>query len=82
MISSFYIFKLSYLSPFFKEKKHSDLSLCSAEKEDGQLYQRRLEAYSNAAGPSLRNMMLRSNSVDRKLRCSIRHTFFFFFFVA
>lgn len=46
------------------------LSLCSAEKEDGLLYQRRLEAHSNAAGPSLRNMMLRSNSVDRKLRCS------------
>lgn len=43
--------------------------LCSAEKDDGLLYQRRLEAYSNAAGPSLRNMMLRSNSVDRKLRC-------------
>ncbi|KAL2476672.1 Mitogen activated protein kinase kinase kinase-related [Abeliophyllum distichum] len=39
----------------------------SAEKEDGLLYQRRLEASSNAAGPSLRNMMLRSNSVDRKL---------------
>ncbi|XP_022872509.1 serine/threonine-protein kinase EDR1-like isoform X1 [Olea europaea var. sylvestris] len=39
----------------------------SAEKEDGLLYQRRLEASSNAAGSSLRNMMLRSNSVDRKL---------------
>ncbi|KAI3465842.1 hypothetical protein Pfo_022504 [Paulownia fortunei] len=42
----------------------------SAEKEDGLLYQRRLEASSNAAGPSLRNMMLRSNSVDRKLSLS------------
>ncbi|XP_057796212.1 serine/threonine-protein kinase EDR1-like isoform X1 [Salvia miltiorrhiza] len=42
----------------------------SAEKDDGLLYQRRLEAYSNAAGPSLRNMMLRSNSVDRKLSLS------------
>ncbi|XP_042066724.1 serine/threonine-protein kinase EDR1-like [Salvia splendens] len=40
------------------------------EKDDGLLYQRRLEAYSNAAGPSLRNMMLRSNSVDRKLSLS------------
>ncbi|KAK6117820.1 hypothetical protein DH2020_048447 [Rehmannia glutinosa] len=42
----------------------------SAEKEDGLLYQRRLEASLNAAGPSLRNMMLRSNSVDRKLSLS------------
>ncbi|XP_022870730.1 serine/threonine-protein kinase EDR1-like isoform X1 [Olea europaea var. sylvestris] len=39
----------------------------SAEKEDGLLHQRTLEASSNTAGPSLRNMMLRSNSVDRKL---------------
>ncbi|KAL7104012.1 hypothetical protein ACP275_08G217400 [Erythranthe tilingii] len=45
-------------------------SLCRAEKEDGLLYQRRLEASSNAAGPSLRNMMLRSNSVDTKLSLS------------
>ncbi|GFP78760.1 serine/threonine-protein kinase edr1 [Phtheirospermum japonicum] len=42
----------------------------SAEKEDGLAYQRRLEASLNAAGPSLRNMMLRSNSVDRKLSLS------------
>ncbi|KAL3821412.1 hypothetical protein ACJIZ3_007317 [Penstemon smallii] len=42
----------------------------SAEKEDSLLYQRRLEASSNAAGPSLRNMMLRSNSIDTKLSLS------------
>ncbi|PIN02573.1 Non-specific serine/threonine protein kinase [Handroanthus impetiginosus] len=42
----------------------------SAEKEDGLLYQHRLEASANVAGPSLRNMMLRSNSVDRKLSLS------------
>ncbi|XP_073150820.1 serine/threonine-protein kinase EDR1-like isoform X2 [Henckelia pumila] len=39
----------------------------SAEKDDGLLYQHRLESSSNAAGPSLRNIMLRSNSIDRKL---------------
>ncbi|KZV46394.1 hypothetical protein F511_23235 [Dorcoceras hygrometricum] len=42
----------------------------SAEKDDGLLYQRRLESSSNAAGPSLRNIMLRSNSIDRKLSMS------------
>ncbi|XP_073298665.1 probable serine/threonine-protein kinase SIS8 isoform X1 [Primulina huaijiensis] len=42
----------------------------SAEKDDGLLYQRRLESSSNAAGPSLRNIMLRSNSIDRKLSVS------------
>ncbi|XP_011083006.1 serine/threonine-protein kinase EDR1-like isoform X3 [Sesamum indicum] len=45
-------------------------SLCSAEKEESLLYQRRLEASSNAVGPSLRNMMLRSNSIDTKLSLS------------
>ncbi|PIN22902.1 Tyrosine kinase [Handroanthus impetiginosus] len=42
----------------------------SAEKEDGSLYQHRLEASSNAAGPSLRHMMLRSNPIDTKLSLS------------
>ncbi|KAL3632282.1 hypothetical protein CASFOL_025266 [Castilleja foliolosa] len=42
----------------------------SAEKEDGLACQRRLEASLNATGPSLRNMILRSNSVDRKLSLS------------
>ncbi|KAK4398135.1 putative serine/threonine-protein kinase SIS8 [Sesamum angolense] len=42
----------------------------SAEKEESLLYQRRLEASSNAVGPSLRNMMLRSNSIDTKLSLS------------
>ncbi|XP_073279452.1 probable serine/threonine-protein kinase SIS8 isoform X1 [Primulina huaijiensis] len=42
----------------------------SAEKDDGLLHQRRLESSSNAAGPSLINIMLRSNSIDRKLSLS------------
>ncbi|EPS58941.1 hypothetical protein M569_15871, partial [Genlisea aurea] len=42
----------------------------SAEKEDGALRQRRLESSLNAAGPSLTNIMLRSNSVGRKLSAS------------
>ncbi|KAG8386801.1 hypothetical protein BUALT_Bualt03G0186600 [Buddleja alternifolia] len=43
----------------------------STEKEvDGLLYQHRLEASSNAVGPSVRNMMLRSNSIDGKLSLS------------
>ncbi|CAN4103230.1 unnamed protein product [Withania somnifera] len=43
----------------------------SFEKDDALQCQRRLEASSNAAGPSLRNMMLRSNtSIDRKLSFS------------
>ncbi|KAL1555678.1 mitogen-activated protein kinase kinase kinase [Salvia divinorum] len=42
----------------------------SAEKEDG-LMQYRREASSNAAGPSLRNMMLlRTQSIDRKFSLS------------
>ncbi|KAH6833516.1 Mitogen activated protein kinase kinase like protein [Perilla frutescens var. hirtella] len=41
----------------------------SAEKEDS-LLQRKREAFSNAAGPSLRNMMLRSNSVDANFSLS------------
>ncbi|KAL8510829.1 hypothetical protein ACS0TY_017588 [Phlomoides rotata] len=53
-------------SPLYGVAERTDPE--SAEKEDGLLYQRRLEAHSNAAGPSLRNMMLRSNSVDGKLR--------------
>ncbi|KAH6836431.1 Mitogen activated protein kinase kinase like protein [Perilla frutescens var. hirtella] len=55
-------------SPLYGVSERADPE--SAEKEDSPLYQRRLEAYSNAAGPSLRNMMLRSNSVDRKLSLS------------
>ncbi|KAK4714450.1 hypothetical protein R3W88_020357 [Solanum pinnatisectum] len=43
----------------------------SSEKDDALQCQRRLEASSNAAGPSLRNIMLRSNtSIDRKLSFS------------
>lgn len=42
----------------------------SSEKDDALQCQRRLEASSNAAGPSLRNMMLRSTSIDRKLSFS------------
>ncbi|XP_009623887.1 probable serine/threonine-protein kinase SIS8 isoform X1 [Nicotiana tomentosiformis] len=43
----------------------------SSEKDDTLQCQRRLEASSNAAGPSLRSMMLRSNtSIDRKLSLS------------
>ncbi|XP_055822525.1 probable serine/threonine-protein kinase SIS8 isoform X3 [Solanum dulcamara] len=43
----------------------------SSEKDDAVQCQRRLEASSNAAGPSLRNMMLRSyTSIDRKLSFS------------
>ncbi|KAI5661879.1 hypothetical protein M9H77_21202 [Catharanthus roseus] len=40
----------------------------SADKDDNLQHQRRLEASSNAAGPSLRNVMMRSSTfVDRKL---------------
>ncbi|KAL3509135.1 hypothetical protein ACH5RR_028536, partial [Cinchona calisaya] len=40
----------------------------STEKDDSPQYQRRLEASSNAAGTSLKNVMLRSSTfVDRKL---------------
>ncbi|XP_058219502.1 serine/threonine-protein kinase EDR1-like isoform X2 [Rhododendron vialii] len=43
----------------------------STEKDEGLQYQRRLEASSNAAGPSMRNRMLRSStSLDRKLSLS------------
>ncbi|GMP67486.1 hypothetical protein CsSME_00027458 [Camellia sinensis var. sinensis] len=43
----------------------------STEKDEGFQYQRRLEASSNVAGPSLRSMMLRSStSLDRKLSLS------------
>ncbi|KAL3333064.1 hypothetical protein AABB24_033237 [Solanum stoloniferum] len=43
----------------------------SSDKDDALQCQRRLEASSNAAGPSLRNIMLRSNtSIDRKLSFS------------
>ncbi|KAI3457132.1 hypothetical protein Pfo_013795 [Paulownia fortunei] len=55
-------------SPLYGVSERVDTE--SAEKEDGLLFQRRLEASSNAAGPSLRNMMLRSNSIDRKLSLS------------
>lgn len=48
---------------------HSYSLCCSTEKEEGLQYQRRLEASSNAAGPSMRNRMMRSStSLDRKLR--------------
>ncbi|KAI8008042.1 putative serine/threonine-protein kinase SIS8 [Camellia lanceoleosa] len=43
----------------------------STEKDEGFQCQRRLEASSNVAGPSLRSMMLRSStSLDRKLSLS------------
>ncbi|KAL3353222.1 hypothetical protein AABB24_020957 [Solanum stoloniferum] len=48
----------------FSERNDTD----SSEKDDILQYQRRFEASSNAAGPSLRNTMLRANtSIDRKL---------------
>ncbi|VFQ92819.1 unnamed protein product [Cuscuta campestris] len=53
-------------SPLFGVSDRGDLD--SVEKDDAVQYQRRLEASSNAAGPSLRNMMLRSStSIDRNL---------------
>ncbi|XP_051135037.1 serine/threonine-protein kinase EDR1 isoform X3 [Andrographis paniculata] len=55
-------------SPLYGVSERVDSeSACSGDKEEGLLFQRRLESYSNAAGPSLRSMMLRSNSVDRNL---------------
>lgn len=43
----------------------------SAEKEEGHQFHRRLDACANISGPSLRNMMLRSNtSIDRKISLS------------
>ncbi|XP_010313901.1 serine/threonine-protein kinase EDR1 [Solanum lycopersicum] len=48
----------------FSERNDTD----SSEKDDILQYQRRFEASSNAAGPSLRNTMLRSNtSINREL---------------
>ncbi|XP_028065496.1 serine/threonine-protein kinase EDR1-like isoform X3 [Camellia sinensis] len=46
-------------------------NMTDTEKDEGFQYQRRLEASSNVAGPSLRSMMLRSStSLDRKLSLS------------
>ncbi|XP_017247476.1 serine/threonine-protein kinase EDR1-like isoform X2 [Daucus carota subsp. sativus] len=42
----------------------------SADKDNRQQYQRRLEASLNVPGPSLRSMMLRSTSIDRNLSLS------------
>ncbi|GKV17157.1 hypothetical protein SLEP1_g27693 [Rubroshorea leprosula] len=43
----------------------------SADKEEGHQFHGRLDACANISGPSLRNMMLRSNmSIDRKLSLS------------
>ncbi|XP_059663249.1 serine/threonine-protein kinase EDR1 isoform X2 [Cornus florida] len=43
----------------------------SIEKDESLQYQRRIEACSNASGPSLRNMMLRSStSIDKNLSLS------------
>ncbi|GAU40505.1 hypothetical protein TSUD_92780 [Trifolium subterraneum] len=39
----------------------------SAEKDESLQFHRRFEASSNVTGPPLRNMMLRSNTMDRKL---------------
>ncbi|KAJ8556133.1 hypothetical protein K7X08_022891 [Anisodus acutangulus] len=51
----------------FSERNDTD----SSEKDEIIQYQRRFEASSNAAGSSLRSMMLRSNtSIDRKLSLS------------
>ncbi|OIS98997.1 hypothetical protein A4A49_22171 [Nicotiana attenuata] len=51
-------------SPLYGVSEGNDTD--SSEKDDILQYQRRFEASSNAAGYSLRNMMLRSNtSIDR-----------------
>ncbi|KAL7000566.1 mitogen-activated protein kinase kinase kinase [Sarracenia purpurea var. burkii] len=55
-------------SPLYGVSERVDLD--SAEKDEGLQYQRRLEASSNLVGPSLRNMMLRSSSIDRQLSLS------------
>lgn len=56
-------------------------SFYSIEKDDAVQYQRRLEASSNAAGPSLRNMMFRSStSIDRNLRYHVEIWRFITFF--
>ncbi|XP_075073796.1 uncharacterized protein LOC107794051 isoform X2 [Nicotiana tabacum] len=56
-------------SPLYGVSERNDTD--SSEKDDILQYQRRFEASSNAAGYSLRNMMLRSNtSIDRKLSLS------------
>ncbi|KAK1404887.1 Mitogen activated protein kinase kinase [Heracleum sosnowskyi] len=55
-------------SPLYgvSDRHHPD----SADKDDSQHLQRRLEASLNAPGPSLRSMMLRSTSIDRNLSLS------------
>ncbi|XP_016545273.1 RAF proto-oncogene serine/threonine-protein kinase isoform X3 [Capsicum annuum] len=54
-------------SPLYEFSERNDTD--SSEKDDILQYQRRFESSSNAAGSSLRNMMLRSHtSIDRKLR--------------
>ncbi|XP_009626516.1 serine/threonine-protein kinase EDR1 isoform X2 [Nicotiana tabacum] len=56
-------------SPLYGVSERNDTD--SSEKDDILQYQRRFEASSGAAGYSLRNMMLRSNtSIDRKLSLS------------
>ncbi|CAJ2645774.1 unnamed protein product [Trifolium pratense] len=42
----------------------------SAEKDENLQFHRRFEASLNVSGPPLRNMMLRSNTMDRKLSLS------------
>ncbi|CAH9109531.1 unnamed protein product [Cuscuta epithymum] len=56
-------------SPLYGVSERGDLD--SVDKDDAAQYQRRLEASSNTAGTSLRNMMFRSStSVDRNLSSS------------
>ncbi|KAF3640656.1 putative F-box protein ORE9-like [Capsicum annuum] len=60
-------------SPLYEFSERNDTD--SSEKDDILQYQRRFESSSNAAGSSLRNMMLRSHtSIDRKLRYFLAHT--------
>ncbi|KAG9138436.1 hypothetical protein Leryth_012726 [Lithospermum erythrorhizon] len=57
-------------SPLYGYTERADPE--STEKDDALHFQRRLESSSNAAGPSLRNMMLRSSTfVERKLSPSL-----------
>ncbi|XP_052206966.1 serine/threonine-protein kinase EDR1-like isoform X2 [Diospyros lotus] len=56
-------------SPLYGVSERVDTD--STEKDEGLQYRNRLEASSNVAGPSLRNMMFRSStSIDRKLSLS------------
>nr|GLL34675.1 serine/threonine-protein kinase EDR1-like isoform X1 [Ipomoea trifida] len=56
-------------SPLYGVSEKADLE--SVYKDDALQYKQQLEATSNAAGPSLRNMILRSSTlIDRKMSLS------------